>query len=230
MLEFWLSLAVFLGSHMAISRSRLKPFLISKIGKKCYLIAYSALSVILLGWLIVAAQNAPRIQLWPWEHWLYWIPNILMPFAFILLVAGFIVPNPLSISSRTEGFDPEKPGLIISITRHPVLWGFLLWALSHLIPNGEYPLAMMFAVFVVFSIIGMILLDHKKRKDLGDGKWFEYARLTSAMLCFSQSFLSGKFKITKQDVTGIILGLLIYIVFYSLHGNLFGISPTPPPL
>lgn len=103
MLEFWLSLTVFLGSHMAISRSRLKPFLISRIGKRRYLIAYSALSVILLGWLIVAAQSAPRIQLWPWEHWLYWIPNILMPFAFILLVAGFIVPNPLSYPQEQKG-------------------------------------------------------------------------------------------------------------------------------
>lgn len=89
---------------------------------------------------------------------------------------------------------------------------------------------MMFAVFMIFSITEMILLDRKKRRDLGDGQWFEYARLTSAILCFSQAFLSGKFKTTKQDVTGIILGLLIYIVFYSLHGYLFGISPTPPPL
>lgn len=228
MLEFWLSLAVFLGSHMAISRSRLKPFLISKIGKRCYLIAYSALSVILLGWLIVAAQNAPRIQLWPWEHWLYWIPNILMPFAFILLVAGFIVPNPLSISSRTEGFDPEKPGLIIAITRHPVLWGFLLWSLSHLVPNGEYPLAIMFGIFFLFSVAGMILIDVKKKKELGGDVWRKYSNKTSNILFASKSFLLIDFRLTKYDILGIICSLLAYGFFYAMHGVLFGIVPTPP--
>lgn len=228
MVEFWLSLAIFLGSHMAISRTRLKPFLISRIGKGRYLVAYSALSVVLLGWLIVAAQNAPRIQLWPWDHWLYWIPNILMPFAFIFLVAGFTVPNPLSISSRAEGFDPEKPGLIVATTRHPVLWGFLFWSLSHIIPNGEYPLVLMFMIFTLFSIAGMALLDFKRKREMTESIWLQYSKYTHPVLFCSKAFLSGHFRLTKQDIFGIILGLFIYVVFYILHGSLFGIVPMPP--
>lgn len=197
MIEFWLSLAIFLGSHMAISRTRLKPFLISKIGKTGYLLSYSALSLILLGWLIIAAQNAPRIQLWPWDHWLYWIPNILMPFAFIFLVAGFTVPNPLSISSRAEGFDPEKPGLIVATTRHPVLWGFLLWSLSHIIPNGEYPLVLMFMIFTLFSIAGMSLLDFKRKREMTESIWLQYSRYTNPVLFCSKAFPIGSFPTDK---------------------------------
>lgn len=228
MVEFWLSLAIFLGSHMAISRTRLKPFLISRIGKTGYFLSYSALSLILLGWLIIAAQNAPRIQLWPWDHGLYWIPNLLMPFAFIFLVAGLNVPNPLSISSGAEGFDPEKPGFIVATTRHPVLWGFLLWSLSHIIPNGEYPLVLMFVIFMLFSIAGMALLDFKRKREMTESIWLQYSKYTHPALFCSKAFLSSRFQLTKKDIFGIILGLFVYAVFYILHGTLFGIVPMPP--
>ncbi len=225
---FWISLLLFLGSHMAVTQPVIKNFLIRSIGERSYLILYSALSLILLGWLIQEARQAPRVFLWPWVHSLYWVPNIVMPLVFILLVAGFIVPNPLSIASKSEGFNPERPGLIVALTRHPILWSFFLWSSSHLIVNGTYPLALMFAIFSLFSLMGLKLIDKKRKRELGIEKWQKQARHTHSLLFCSKAFWSGQFALTNKDLFGISLGLCLYLIVYRSHVYLFGIDPIPP--
>lgn len=227
MLNFWLALVVFLGSHM-LARTHIKPWLVSRIGTGKYLVSYSILSVALLWWLIEAAKTAPRTQLWPWEHGLYWFPNIMMPFAFILLISGFIVSNPLSIIPKEKRFDPDKPGLIVAITRHPVFWGFFLWSSSHLVVNGEFPLALMFFIFLVFSIAGIFLIDRKRKRDLGIASWEMLAKNTSAIIFCSPALRRRQFRLTKPDMIGIVVGLCLYAAFYVLHLPFFGIDPTPP--
>lgn len=228
MLEFWVSLVIFMVSHSVIARSGLRGLIVQKWGEKTYLVLYSLLSLILLSWLIIAAQNAPRIQLWPWLYELYWIPNIFMPFACILLVSGFVAPNPLSIVAKSKGFDPERPGFVIALTRHPVLWSFFLWSASHVIPNGEYPLIVMFGIFAGFSLIGLKIVDRKRKRELGMEQWDILAKNTHAVLFASRSLWSGRFQFTRYDITGILSGLFVYFLLYSLHETLFGINPMPP--
>ena len=148
----------------------------------------------------------------------------MMPLAFTLLVAGFVVANPLSITPKGEGFDPQKPGLIVAITRHPVLWGFALWSSSHLVVNGEFPLAFMFLVFLVFSLAGMVLIDRKRKREIGFPGWRDMARRTHAVIFCSSAFRSGQFCLTRRDITGIVGGLFLYAVFYALHRVFFGIK------
>ena len=228
MLEFWVSLVIFMASHSVIARSGLRGLIVQKWGEKTYLTLYSVLSLILLTWLIIAAQNAPRIQLWPWLYEFYWMPNIFMPFACILLVSGFVVPNPLSIAAKNKGLDPERPGFIVALTRHPILWGFFLWSASHVIPNGEYPLIVMFGIFAGFSLIGLKIVDLKRKRELGMEQWDILAKNTHAVLFASRSLWSGRFQFTRLDITGIISGLFVYFLLYSLHETLFGINPMPP--
>lgn len=228
MLVFWLSLLIFLGSHVLVSRTALRPWLIKNMGRRAYFIAYSLLSLALLWWLIDSAQNAPRTQIWAWVHGFYWVPNIMMPPAFILLISGFIVANPLSIAPKDSGFDPQKPGLIVATTRHPVLWGFSLWSFSHVWVNGEMPLALMFFIFLLFSVAGIFLIDRKRKRELGMASWQNMARNTHAVLFFSKAFRTGRFTVTGADLAGIMGGLFVYAAFYALHASFFGIDPTPP--
>ena len=228
MFAFWISLAVFLGSHMLFSRTKIKPYLVARIGMKAYLIAYSILSVVLLWWLIDTARMAPRTILWPWNHGLYWFPAIMMPFAFILLAAGFIVENPLSIAPREQGFIAAEPGLMVALTRHPLLWGFALWSASHLIVNGEFPLALMFFIFLAFSLAGIPLIDRKRKRELGPARWHDLARHTHPVLFCSIALRTGRFRMTRRDLISIAAGLCLYGCFYALHPVLFGIDPTPP--
>lgn len=228
MIEFWIALAVFIGSHGVIARSPLRQMAINRIGEKAYLFLYSLLSVILLTWVIDAAINAPRVLLWPWIHGLYWIPNILMPLAFILLTAGLSVPNPLSVSLRNIGFNPEQPPMTVSITRHPVMWGFFLWSFSHIFPNGEFPLAFMFGLFAFFALLGTKTIDRLRKRQFGAEKWHELSCNTSSLPFANTSFWKGRFQITKTDIAGIFTGLALYAVFLHLHRTFFGVIPIPP--
>lgn len=228
MTEFWIALIIFIGSHGVIARTPLRRMAVTHMGENGYLIAYSLLSLILLGWLITAAIDAPRMSLWPWIHGFYWVPNILMPLAFILLVAGFIVPNPLSIAPRDKDFSPDRPPLTVALTRHPIMWGFFLWAFSHIFPNGEFPLAFMFVLFAFFALAGTKIIDKKRKRALGNEKWNNLSRNTASFFLSSPYLWQGRFQITKVDIAGIVIGLTLYAAFFHLHQALFGIMPTPP--
>ena len=56
-----------------------------------------------------------------------------------LIAYGIAAPNPFSIAGRgSASFDPGRPG-IAGITRHPLLLAITLWALAHMVPNGDLP-------------------------------------------------------------------------------------------
>src|SRR3974390_1322817 len=110
--ELIFAFATFFLSHILPARPTVREWLIRLAGKNCYLWAYAALSILLFGWLIVAADPAPSIALWQFSPWQTWMPNVAMPFACLLLAFGIATPNPLSIASHNdETFDPESPGI-----------------------------------------------------------------------------------------------------------------------
>ncbi len=111
----------------------------------------------------MAAQRAETVCLWNPAPWQWHVPFIAMPVATFLLVAGLLSANPLSISIRGGA----EPGPITSVTRHPVLWAFLLWAVSHIPSNGTGVALMLFGTMALFSLLGFVLLDLKARKRLG---------------------------------------------------------------
>ena len=152
--ELIFAFALFFLSHIIPVRPTIREWLIRHIGKALYLAAYSVLSIILFVWLIVAVGRAPYLPLWPFAPWQLWIPNVAMPFACLLLTFGMAVPNPLSIASRNdEHFDPDHPG-IAGVTRHPVLWAAALWAIAHIVPNGDLAHVLLFGLFGAFSHCG----------------------------------------------------------------------------
>jgi uncharacterized membrane protein len=53
---------------------------------------------------------------------------------------------------------------VVSITRHPVLWGFLLWAFSHVIANGDLRSLLLFGTFALFAIFGMITTERRLQR------------------------------------------------------------------
>src|SRR3546814_8355689 len=88
------------------------------------------------------------------------VPLLVMPLACILLVAGLTSPNPTLVGGE-RFFDgaPESPAVgILSVTRHPFLWGTGLWALSHLLANGD--------LSYVVIMVGIAVLRDRKSKRL----------------------------------------------------------------
>ena len=222
MIEFCVALTTFLAAHLIPASRGLRSRLILLMGRTVYLTVYSTLSLILLGWLIVAAQRADTVWLWDPAPWQWHVPFIAMPMATFLLVAGLLSANPLSISVRGGG----EPGPITAVTRHPVLWAFLIWAAAHIPPNGTVVALLLFGAMALFSLLGFVLLDLKARKRLGPERWRELAAETST-LPFA-ALLSGRarWNALRSLVLPALMAAAVY-VWFVLHGHALLIGPDP---
>jgi uncharacterized membrane protein len=136
MTEFLTAIAAFLFAHAIPPAPPVRTWLIGWLGRRAYLTLYSLLSLVLIVWVISAAMRAPYLPLWYPAAWQAAIPALVMPVSLWLLIAGLAEPNPLSVSIR-KADDSAEPGPMAAVTRHPVLWAFLLWALAHIPPTGH---------------------------------------------------------------------------------------------
>lgn len=222
MMEFFAALALFLVSHVVPSRPALRQRLARALGERTYQLLYSILSLVLLAWLISAATRAPYVPLWDLTIGQYWVPIVVMLPAFILFAGGAITPNPLSISFSRRPFDPGRAG-IVTVTRHPVLWAFALWAFAHVFPNGDLVSLIMFGGFGLFALAGMAMIDRRKKRQMG-AEWETLARRTSAL-----PFAPAAGRRLPWDWRGLVaavaLGLLLYMALLHLHPMLFGPDP-----
>lgn len=226
--ELIVAFALFFLSHIIPVRPTIRKWLIRHIGKALYLVAYSAFSIILFVWLIVAVGRAPYLALWPFAPWQLWIPNVTMPFVCLLLTFGIAIPNPLSIASRNdESFEPDRPG-IAGVTRHPVLWAAALWAIAHIVPNGDLAHILLFGLFGAFSMVGMLAIDARKQRMLGTAEWRRLSHRTSQVPL--TALVGGKWwpSLGKNNLFRLISAVGLYIGLLALHQSLIGVSPLPP--
>jgi uncharacterized membrane protein len=178
MLEFFAALAVFVLAHAVPARPVLRGRLVDALGRRTYLALYSALSLALLAWLISAAIRAPEIVIWEQASWRATLALISVPLALVLIFAGLIKPNPLSVSLSAQVHDPARPGLL-AITRHPVLWGFGLWGSAHIAANGNLVSIILFGALALFALLGTGRLDKRKARSMGEAEWRRLAANTA---------------------------------------------------
>src|SRR3546814_1436284 len=92
---------------------------------------------------------APQMPLWaPWRGYRL-IPLLVMPIASILVVAGLTTRNVTAVGGERFAETTRPVDGIMTVTRHPFLWGVLLWALAHLPPNGDAASLILFGGFAV---------------------------------------------------------------------------------
>lgn len=163
--------AAFFLSHSLPLRPGVRTRLVARLGTRGFGIAYSALSVAMLGLLIWAAGRAPHLMLWPQAPWQVTAAHAGM-FAACLLVAFAIArPNPFSFGGAGNAqFDPGRAGIVRHL-RHPLLAALGLWGGVHLLPNGDLAHAILFGVLGGFALLGMWLVDRRKRRQMGADAW-----------------------------------------------------------
>ena len=205
-----LAMTVFVVSHIVVARSRIRPWLIERIGTRGYIAAYSLMSIALLGWVAATLLQAPRIPLWPAFAWAYPFALVMTAVAFALIGIGVVVPNPLSVSFRKTGFDAARPG-VLRWTRHPMLWGMTLWGVAHLPANGDWPSIALFGGAAAFGLAGIVVRERSARKWLGaEG----LRRLRGTRGGFAEPAGSG-----------VLFGLLLWLALLISHPFLFGFYP-----
>jgi uncharacterized membrane protein len=146
-LEFAAAFAAFFLTHSLPIRPPLRPVLQSALGPTGFTLAYSALSLAVLAWLIGAAGRAPFVVLWDWVAWQVHVPLVAMLPVCLILALTIGRPNPFWFGGAgDERFDPACPG-IVRLNRHPLLLALAVWSGAHAVPNGDLAHLILFGTF-----------------------------------------------------------------------------------
>jgi uncharacterized membrane protein len=163
--EYVAAFAAFFLTHAIPIRPPVRPWLQARLGRAGFGLAYSALSLGVLAWLIGAAGRAPYVPVWHWAPWQNHVPLAVMLPVFLILALAVARPNPFSFGgARNDRFDPDRPG-IVALTRHPLLLALVLWAAVHVVPNGDLAHVILFGTFAAFALLGGRLVDRRKRRE-----------------------------------------------------------------
>jgi uncharacterized membrane protein len=168
----WISGIAFFATHVGISSTGLRGMLLARYGQQAYLGIYSVLAFATLTALVFTYNNTVHAPLlWPP---LMLLPMLAMPLSLFLIVGGFTVPNPTNVGAEAKL--AQEPRGALRITRHPVQWGLLLWASSHLVANGDPASIAFFGSMATVSALGMLAMDRRKS---ALPAWPEFAARTS---------------------------------------------------
>ena len=211
----------FLATHY-VSSTPLRAKLVNALGK-AYLGLYSLFAFATLGYMIWAYYRAPSVVLW-YSPALRYVPLIVMPIAFVLMVCGLLERNPTLVGQERLLETDDAARGILRITRHPLMWGFALWAASHILARGDAASVIFFGGFLVLALSGTMLIDRRKSAILGDD-WRRFAAVTSnapfvAIAARRNQFRSGEIGWLRP-----VAGIALYVTVLFLHSALFGAQP-----
>ncbi len=226
MMEFTLAALTFAASHSVPMRPRIREKLIHQFGSRTFWTLYGLVSVVSLAWLVDAAARAPHVELWAPTAWQRWVPFLVMPIVFGIISLTIAAPNPLSFGGRHhERFEPENPG-IAGFARHPLLVALALWAFAHVIPNGDLAHVLLFGALGLFAVIGMTLIDRRRRAEFGNAEWTRLAEGTSnwPLHAWFTGRSTPKIMVSVQRIG---FAVLFWACLIWAHATLFGVSPWP---
>ena len=213
-----LAAAAFLATHY-IASTPLRAALVARLGK-AYLALYSLFAFVTLGWMIWAFYHAPFINLW-YAVALRPLPLFVMPFALVFIVCALATPNPTLVGQEKLLKSAAPAHGILRITRHPLMWGFMLWGASHIVARGDAAALIFFGTFVVLALSGSWLIDRRKAATLGDN-WKRFAAATSNIPFAAIAAGRNQFQLAEIGWWKILLGLALYAALLMLHHRLFG--------
>ncbi|KDA00602.1 NnrU family protein [Hyphomonas polymorpha PS728] len=187
-----LGIIIFFGAHLfSAFRSRAPgKDLKARLGYGPFMGLYSLVSAVGLGmmiWGFGAARPAPILYSPPTG--LAHLNLALMLPAMILLAAAYL-----------------PTGRIKKAVKHPMLAAVKIWALGHLLANGELNSVLLFGSFLAYGVIDRIAV--KKRGDIGPGPDAPVSAI--------------------GDIGAVVIGAGAYaVILLWLHPILFGMPALP---
>ncbi|WP_077731219.1 NnrU family protein [Methylocaldum sp. 14B] len=224
MTQLTLAALFFVGIHFLIAGTRWRDRLIEKYGERIYRIGFSSLSLLGLVWLIYAYRRAPYIETWGQLAWFKPVAALLMLVAFFLAVVGLTTPNPTAVNGESLLSEAEPARGILRITRHPFLWGIGLWAIVHLIANGDAAALVLFGSLLILTIGGTRSIDAKRQRHFGE-QWAKFTAVTSNIPFNAIREGRNQLKLTEIGWWRITLAVVLYLAILHFHSKLFGVSP-----
>lgn len=177
----------FVGSHFLMSHPLRRP-LVGRLGEKGFLGLYSLVSLIGFGWMMWEFSRAPvGAMYWATTDLIWAVASILTLLAAILFAGSFsgnpALPDPGGDSIRTLA--AKVPTGVFRVTRHPMMWGFALWGLSHILVAPRMDSFLFNGSLVFLALAGSYGQDRKKQATMGNA-WTKWERQTSYLPRLSQ--------------------------------------------
>lgn len=166
----------FVGTHFALSHP-LRATLVARLGEKAFLPAYSLVALATFAWMILAFRAAPPADL-PGSGEIGWIVATVLTLPALVLFLGSLRGNPAFPDPGKPKPIERAPTGVFAVTRHPMMWGFALWALSHIVLWWSWRTVIVATAVLILALLGAHLQDRKKAALLGDG-WREWEAKTS---------------------------------------------------
>lgn len=182
-----LGLVIFLGAHTLTTLRDTRAGLIAQLGEGRYKGLYSlvsAIGLILIIYGFGSYRAAGYIPVWEPPTWTRHLAIPLVWLAFIALISTY-----------------APPGKIKGWLHHPMLAAVKIWALAHLLANGDLGSIILFGSLLAWAVWDRIAV--KKRGDLGAPA--------------SASF-------TKGDAIAVIAGTVAAAVMIFIHPYVIGVS------
>ena len=151
-------LALFLGGHLLTTQRDTRGRLIARLGEGAYKGLYSLIAFIGLALIVIGFgryRGAGYIEIWDPPRWTRHIALTLMLFSFIALAAAY-TPH----------------GKIAGWLRHPMLVAVKIWALAHLLANGDLGSIILFGSLLAYAVYDRIAV--KRRGDMGAPRLAEF--------------------------------------------------------
>ena len=185
-----LGLVLFLGAHsLRVFAEGWRSQQIGRLGEKTFKGIYAVVSLlgfVLLCWGYDQARATPTV-LWVPPVATRHVAALLMLFASVLLVAAYVPGNHLKTRMR-----------------HPMVLSVKVWALAHLLANGNLEDVILFATFLVWAVLCLRAARVRDRAA-------DLAPVVPQM---------------RATLVAVMGGVVLYAVFlFKAHAWLVGVSP-----
>jgi uncharacterized membrane protein len=166
----------FVGTHFAMSHP-LRALMVKALGAGGFQATYSIVSFATLGWVAFAFKAAPPTDLGGAGE-AGWILASLLTLLAMILLAGSLIGNPALPTPVAEAQARAEPKGVFKVTRHPMMWGIGLWALSHIVLFWSTRTLVTALAMGILALVGAKLQDAKKEVLMG-AAWAEWESKTS---------------------------------------------------
>lgn len=161
----------------------IKINLTAKFGPSVYKLMFAILIVSSLVLMVLGWRQAIPTQIYDLPEELRYFNIVLMLFACIFFVS------------------PKLPTRIKTVVRHPQLTSIILWALAHLLTNGDNRSLILFGGMGLWALLEIFCINKR------DGAW----QVPAAPPLIA-------------ELKPAVIGLIVFLIFFTAHPYLSGVS------
>jgi uncharacterized membrane protein len=177
-----IGLALFLGIHLLPILVPLRTRLYAAWGEARYKITFSVVSALGLALIVYGWWIAPHG------------PQLFAPSPAAMRLAPYAVTLAFILLASSHG-----PSHLRAAVKHPMLIGVIVWALVHLLANGDARGTLLFGAFLAYGIVDLVSAIARGAVKTFEPQW-------------------------RADVIAVVVGIVIALAVMTFHRVFFGLA------